>query len=314
MNQICEGSFAKVYCSYTKPDREIRAIKVIETSKDKSEKDGIKIAWLAQEIEITRRVSHPNIVTLYEIIKTGTTVNFVYEMMDCDLWEFLNELRRDSMWITERHVVFTMKSLLEVVAYLHSHDIVHRDIKPENLLIQKCNGIVKLTDFGIAKVVVGSASATPFGSRSYMAPEILSGTRKGILQMNHTEIPKVPTTKEGVKRMDLWSCGIVLYFLLIGSFPPIVGKTKEDLLPFMKKPEAWDFHVFPEVHDKKWKTVSPEGRKLVSLLLSLDPSDRPTAESALQHRFISRLDTGSVGPLQAPDNSTDKVNIKELQV
>eukprot|EP01059_Diplonema_ambulator_P025373 TRINITY_DN4240_c0_g1_i2.p1 TRINITY_DN4240_c0_g1~~TRINITY_DN4240_c0_g1_i2.p1 ORF type:complete len:305 (+),score=88.97 TRINITY_DN4240_c0_g1_i2:291-1205(+) len=274
----------------------------------------VKTAWLAQEIEITRRVSHPHIVQLYEIIKTDTTVYMVYEMMDCDLWEWLRGLRSEKMWISEVHTVFIMQSLLSVVAYLHSHDIVHRDIKPENLLFNKETMQVKLTDFGIAKVV--NNHCTPFGSSSYMAPEIVSGTIEG-LDMAADDIKKILVTKDEVKQLDLWACGVVLYFLLIGGFPPIAGRSKEYLRDLNKTAEMWRDVLFPAKFEAKWAKVSLEGKALTFSLLSLDPWKRPTAQKALQNpffkldRFFDQFEGHFDTTPQAAPN--DVIDLQELQ-
>eukprot|EP01064_Diplonema_japonicum_P004268 TRINITY_DN1278_c1_g1_i1.p1 TRINITY_DN1278_c1_g1~~TRINITY_DN1278_c1_g1_i1.p1 ORF type:complete len:368 (+),score=87.28 TRINITY_DN1278_c1_g1_i1:58-1161(+) len=301
--QVCEGSFAKVYEAWTKDEKEeIRAIKVMHKANADT---GIKTAWLAQEIEITRRVNHPNIVHLYEIIKTEKSVYYVYEMMDCDLWEFLRGLRKDNMWIHKQHVISIMKSLLEVVAYLHSHDIVHRDIKPENLLIDRATYNVKLTDFGIAKVI--NNQCTPFGSSSYMAPEIVSGTIAG-LDMAADDIQKILMTKESVKQLDLWACGVVFYFLLIGGFPPIIGRPKEVLRPWTRDPELWKKVIFPPKFEDKWASVSAEGKNLVLSLLSVDAWKRPTAADSLNHPFMSegRSSDATLVP-------NDVIDLQELQ-
>ena len=174
---------------------------------------------------------------------------------------------------------------MDVIQYLHKHDIVHRDIKPENLLLDEC-GNVRVTDFGIAKVI--SNKCTPFGSRSYMAPEIVSGIRQGC-DMTADEVEKVLMTKESVKGLDVWSCGIVLYFLLVGKFPPIIGMAKEVLQQYNQSPETWKQTIFPKKREMKWGLIPEDVRSLILAMLSLDPLKRPSASQTLAHPFFASV-------------------------
>eukprot|EP01062_Namystynia_karyoxenos_P068059 TRINITY_DN622_c0_g1_i2.p2 TRINITY_DN622_c0_g1~~TRINITY_DN622_c0_g1_i2.p2 ORF type:complete len:375 (+),score=162.83 TRINITY_DN622_c0_g1_i2:87-1127(+) len=282
---LCAGSFAKVFDAIDKKTGEPRAIKQTELSTVNTEK---KKAWLAAELEITRRVNHPNIVQLYEVVECKNHIYMVFEKMDTDLFEWMRSLRKAGRWLSERDVAMYSQSLLSAVAYLHSHDIVHRDIKPENLLVGSQGAVIKLTDFGIAKVAANEC--TPFGSRSYMAPEIISGVMSGV---DPSQTPMLIMTKEEVKFLDMWSCGTVIYFMLSASLPPIKGKSKEQLQGLAQDPRAWDEVLFPE---RKWKGISQPAKELVGGLLSFDSKRRLTAEKALQCAFI----TSQAGVSQEP--------------
>ena len=292
---MTEGNFAKVYRGYTKtPDRQLRAVKTVVIEKDLTEgKDRIQIAWLAQEVEITRRVVHPNIVTLYEVVRTDSTINLIYEMMDCDLWELIRR-NQDAgrMFFCEQECGYFIKQLLEAVDYLHSHHIVHRDIKPENILVETATNKLKLTDFGIAKLA-NSDVCTPYGTCSYMAPEIISGvtTSKEILKMANTEILKIQVRSE-VKQIDIWSCGLLFFLLLVGKRPCVAGRTKEALLHVSQVGRQhghdWSSVVFPQKDKHLWEGVAADAKELVVSLLQLDPALRPTSKVSLSHPFLSR--------------------------
>eukprot|EP01060_Flectonema_neradi_P033216 TRINITY_DN5505_c0_g1_i1.p1 TRINITY_DN5505_c0_g1~~TRINITY_DN5505_c0_g1_i1.p1 ORF type:complete len:386 (+),score=80.13 TRINITY_DN5505_c0_g1_i1:43-1200(+) len=303
-SEMLEGQFAKVFKGYTKEDKQLRAIKTVIIEKDQTEgKDRIQIAWLAHEVEISRRVVHPNIVTLYEVVRTETTINLIYEMMDCDLWACICHKKTNGTQFTEQECGYFIKQLLEAVAYLHSHSIVHRDIKPENILVNNATNTLKLTDFGIAKVA-NSDVCTPFGSSSYMAPEIVSGvckTASEILKMAHTEIVKV---RSEAKLIDIWACGLILYLLLVGSFPAVAGRSKEKLEQFSKLGE-WSEIVFAKCAKNKLQ-LADDAKELVVSLLQLDPSARPSASQSLQHPFILRCGT-SCSP------STNDEQVEEVQ-
>eukprot|EP01065_Artemidia_motanka_P025677 TRINITY_DN30658_c0_g1_i1.p1 TRINITY_DN30658_c0_g1~~TRINITY_DN30658_c0_g1_i1.p1 ORF type:complete len:345 (+),score=101.89 TRINITY_DN30658_c0_g1_i1:67-1101(+) len=282
---LCAGSFAKVLDAQDKKTGEPRAIKQTELASVNTEK---KKAWLAAELEITRRVNHPNIVNLFEVVECKNHIYMVFEKMDTDLFEWMRSLRKAGRWLSERDVAFYSQSLLSAVAYLHSHDIVHRDIKPENLLVGNQGRVIKLTDFGIAKVAANEC--TPFGSRSYMAPEIISGVMSGV---DPSQTPMLIMTKEEVKFLDMWSCGTVIYFMLSASLPPIKGKSKEQLQGIAQDPQAWNEVLFPE---RKWRAISQPAKELVGGLLSFDSKRRLTAEKAMKAPFI----TSQAGVSQEP--------------
>ena len=208
-----------------------------------------------------------------------------------------------------------MRCLLEVVAYLHSHNIVHRDIKPENLLMNIKDGEdpyeIRLTDFGIAKII--DNRCTPFGSRSYLAPEIVSGIRQGC-DMTTDEAEKVLMTRESVKGLDLWACGIVLYFLLVGDFPPIIGRSKEFLQPHYRDLKTWEETIFPERTAKRWGRIASEDRQLILSLLSLEPNQRPSALKTLQHTFFTALDKEGLGSHPATALHEPEIDLEDLQV
>lgn len=289
---LCAGSFAKVFvgtCKAGNPtgkEGEVRALKQTELATVDTDK---KKAWLAAELEITRRVNHPNIVILYEVVECSDRIFMIFEKMDTDLFEWMRTLRKAGRWLSERDVAHYASSLLSAIAYLHSHDIVHRDIKPENLLVSDQGRTIKLTDFGIAKVAANEC--TPFGSRSYMAPEIISGVMSGV---DPGQTPMVIMTKDEVKFLDMWSCGTVIYFMLSASLPPIKGKSKEQLQGLAADPQAYNATLFPE---KRWKSISQQAQELCAGLLTFNSKHRLTADKSLRTAFLSGTEA-SQEPIQ----------------
>src|SRR5258708_40021295 len=128
-----------------------------------------------REAESAGRLSHPNIVTIFD---TGEDQDMCYIAM-----ELLDG--RDLKDWTPRDKLLPMRDVLELVAkvadaldYAHEQGIVHRDIKPANIMLLK-NGIIKVTDFGIARITTSSrtATGTVMGTSSYMSPEQLAGKK-----------------------------------------------------------------------------------------------------------------------------------------
>jgi calcium-dependent protein kinase len=168
----------------------------------------------ASEVQILKKLDHPNIIKLYEVYETEKTIYLVTEV--CDGGE-LFYLIVEKKFLSEAQAANIMRQIFSAIAYLHEHNICHRDIKPENILLKEKNNIksIKLIDFGIAKVFKDKEyEHQPKGTTMYLAPEIING-------------------KYG-KEVDNWACGVILYILLCGR-PPFYGKKIQSTLSSIKK-------------------------------------------------------------------------------
>jgi len=134
------------------------------------------------------------------------------------------------------------------VEYCHRHKIVHRDLKPENLLLDE-NLHVKIADFGLSNIMTdGNFLKTSCGSPNYAAPEVISG--------------KLYAGPE----VDVWSCGVILYVLLVGRLP-----FDDEYIPALfKKIAQGNYHV-PHY-------LSPGANRLISKMLQVSPVKRITVE------------------------------------
>lgn len=112
---------------------------------------------------------------------------------------------------TEKEAAETIRPIIDAIRYCHELDIIHRDLKPENLLYDSSseNATIKISDFGLARFVMGELATTACGTPSYVAPEMLSGKAYG-------------------KEVDYWSIGIILYIMLCG-FPPFYSDSNKEL-------------------------------------------------------------------------------------
>eukprot|EP01061_Rhynchopus_euleeides_P044848 TRINITY_DN7900_c0_g1_i1.p2 TRINITY_DN7900_c0_g1~~TRINITY_DN7900_c0_g1_i1.p2 ORF type:complete len:294 (+),score=140.46 TRINITY_DN7900_c0_g1_i1:323-1204(+) len=156
---------------------------------------------------------------------------------------------------------FVFRRLLQGLAELHDSGVAHRDIKPENILVDFQENVVKLSDFGLARVhsvqeVDGDTetiSCQAVGTKNYAAPEILS------------DLPGYNAYKA-----DMYSLGVTMHVAMLGSFPPEEG-----------------FVHSTERHE----TLSEVASSLLSQLLHKDPRKRPTPQDALFHTFFEEADS-----------------------
>jgi len=190
-----EGSYAKVKCAFWNEINRRVAIKII--NKKKAPKD-FQTRFLPRELDIMKRVKHPNIIELFEILPLNGKVYLIMEMAGHgDLLEYI-KLRGA---IPEEKAKGMYMQLAFAISYLHHKDIVHRDLKCENVLLDVKNQI-KVSDFGFARRMEGDELSSTFcGSAAYAAPEILQG---------------IPYTG---KCYDVWSLGVILYIMVGGSMP-----------------------------------------------------------------------------------------------
>ncbi|KAF8652720.1 hypothetical protein AX16_004220 [Volvariella volvacea WC 439] len=182
-----------------------------------------------------------------------------------------------------------MYQLLRSLAYIHSVGICHRDIKPQNLLLNPSTGVLKLCDFGSAKILVaGEPNVSYICSRYYRAPELIFGAT------NYTT------------NIDIWSTGCVMAELMLGQplFPgesgidqlveiiKVLGTPSREQIKTMN-PNYME-HKFPQIKPHPFSKVfrprtAPEAIDLVSKLLEYTPSARLSAIEAMIHPFFDEL-------------------------
>jgi serine/threonine-protein kinase len=163
----------------------------------------------AREAEASARLSHPNIVTIYE---AGKDHDLAYIAMDYVEGESLESFTDDEALLPVREVLEIGAQVAEALDYAHENQIVHRDVKPSNIIYVRDSGTVKVTDFGIAHLTNDSQTRTGavLGTPSYMSPEQAAGQRV-----------------DG--RTDLFSLGVTIYQLLTGRLP-FVGDSLANLI------------------------------------------------------------------------------------
>ena len=196
LSTIGRGTFSKVKLGLHMPTKQKVAIKILDKEKINDEAD---IERIRREIHILSILRHPNIVQLYETITRDNNIYIIMEYIEGkDLFQYIYYMQH----LTEYKSSQLFRQLISCLEYIHKLGIVHRDIKPENILLNKNKKILKLVDFGLSNTYEkDELIKTACGSPCYAAPEMISGK-----------------DYEGFYS-DLWSCGVVLYCMLVGKLP-----------------------------------------------------------------------------------------------
>jgi len=197
---IGRGGMGAVYRAQQKSlDRPV-ALKILPTG---TGRDRAFAERFVREARALARLSHPNIVAVYDFGQAGEFCYFIMEFVDgVNLRQMLHAHR-----LSPRESMSVVPQICEALQYAHDQGIVHRDIKPENILVDK-QGRVKIADFGLAKLLGRdphaerlTRTAEIMGTPQYMAPEQLEKP----LDVDH--------------RADIYSLGVVFYEMLTGELP-----------------------------------------------------------------------------------------------
>jgi serine/threonine-protein kinase len=198
--ELGKGAMGVVYLG---KDPKIGRVVAIKTMALSQEFEADELAEVKErffrEAETAGRLSHPNIVTIYD---AGEEHDLCYIAMELLKGGDLVPFSKPGRLLPQEKAVDVVARAAEALGYAHKHGVVHRDVKPANLMYHAESDTLKVTDFGIARLTDSSKTKTGMvlGTPSYMSPEQLAGKRI-----------------EG--RSDLFSLGVTLYQLLSGRLP-----------------------------------------------------------------------------------------------
>ena len=198
IGELGQGAMGVVYKARDPLIDRVVAIKTINLSLAQEEKEEYEGRFY-QEAKAAGRLSHPNIVTIYDVGKSGDVAYIAMEFLE---GRELRDILNDEQMIPVREVLDITAQVAMGLAYAHEHDIVHRDVKPSNIMVAQ-EGHVKITDFGIARMASSSVhtqTGMVLGSPKYMSPEQVMGRAID-------------------RRSDIFSLGIMLYEMLTGHSP-----------------------------------------------------------------------------------------------
>jgi calcium-dependent protein kinase len=232
------------------------------------------------ECAIHTDLDHPNIVRLYETFEDKQQVYLSMEL--CTGGELFDAII-DLGHFNEGVAAIVMKQIVGALFYMHSSGVVHRDLKPENFLLKEKGApldknSIKVIDFGMAKRFDHKPTTqegdrpvfkTKAGTAFYVAPEVLSGKYS--------------------EKCDVWSCGTILYTILVG-FPPFAGESDEDILKEVRR-GVIAFNL------KEWESVSKDAKELIRRMCKMDPKQRLSAEQVLNSSWIYSHSHSTAGSL-----------------
>ena len=243
--KIGKGGFSTCYKLYNVQDKKIYAAK--EIIKNKSSYDRIK-----NEIDIYEYLKHDNIVNQKEHFTCNDTQYLIFEFCENrDLSHLIAKRKK----LKEIEVQYYITQLIQALIHLHDRNIVHRDLKLGNIFLTGKMEL-KLGDFGLAKKLSfrDEKISEMVGTPAYMAPEILENKGYSL-------------------EVDIWSLGVIMYYLIIGKLP-FNKKNQEDIKSVS--------YTFP-----KKAIISRAAKNLIEQILVKDPKERPSLKQILRHDFFT---------------------------
>ncbi|XP_042193683.1 calcium/calmodulin-dependent protein kinase kinase 2 isoform X5 [Callorhinchus milii] len=239
-----------------------------------------------QEIAILKKLDHPNIVNLVEVLDDPSEdhLYMVFELMKQGP---VMEVPTDKP-LTEEQARFYFQGLIMGIEFLHYQKIIHRDIKPSNLLVGE-DGQIKIADFGVSNQFEGTDAllTSSVGTPAFMAPETISESRKNF---------------HG-KALDVWAMGVTLYCFVVGRCPfmddqilSLHNKIKNQLVEY---PE----HTRP--------VLSEELKDLILKMLDKNPETRITVPQIKLHPWVTKH---GVEPLPTEDENCTLIEVTEEEV
>ena len=259
--KLGNGTFGIVYEAKNILFNNIVAMKVIRKN------ENMNNLLIKNEIDILKKLSHPNIVRIYEFYESKNNFYLINEYCDCgELYNYINKST-----LNEHQLAIIFYQVFSGLCYLHENNILHRDLKPENILISKKEVDIEtgeeyfwiqIIDFGTAKIFENDKNEQSIvGSAYYIAPEVLN--------------------KDYNEKCDTWSVGVILYMFLTGR-APFDGRTNEEIINSIKT-KSYD------ENNEKLLARSPEVRDLIKGLLEKDTTKRLSAKEALNHEWLKKF-------------------------
>lgn len=200
LEPIGQGTTGRVYLARDPSINRLVAVKLIDLTLERDEAEAADaMDRFRREAETTGRLNHPNIVTVYDM---GEAEGRAYIAMEYLKGDLLSRFTAPETLLPPQLVLELGALTADALEYAHSQNVIHRDIKPGNIMYDSVSGDLKITDFGIARLIDVNRTRTGvvLGTPSFMAPEqIEGGNVKG-----HT---------------DLFALGVSLYELLTGRLP-----------------------------------------------------------------------------------------------
>ena len=256
---IGKGKFGVVNLGIHKKTQQKVAVKIINKDSIKSieDKELVRI-----EIGILKLCHHPNIVHLLDHLETLDYIFIITEYIEGGTLG--HYLKKNKFNFTEQQAANMIYQIASGIKYLHTYGIVHRDLKPDNIMITQPNdlGALKIMDFGLSKIVSSQEKMVDgYGTLSYVAPEVLL---------------RAPYNK----KVDIWSLGIILFYILCGHLP-FKGNREVIIAEKIVNDDL-------EFDQDEWEDRSRKAKELIKSCLKKEPEERISINEFLNHSWIKK--------------------------
>lgn len=304
IENIGSGAYGSVFKAFDQQSNRIIALKSIRPFDPKI---GLSPSFY-RELTVLQTFQHENIVKYYGVSRTPNDVSIMLEYCESDLQKQLSVQPR----LQPSQVKNLMFQLLNGLNVLHEAGFAHRDLKPANILI-KSGRTLKITDFGLSRQLNSNQLSSKVASLAYRAPELILGS------------------KDYTTAIDIWSAGIIFYELATGEkFPSactdlsqldkifrVTGTpspspdddSQTDGDYFCQLPNwrlASMLHIYPRTLEQLLRDKLPPelagAFSIITSMLSLNPSNRPSASELLRNSFFSNMEEAQ--PLALPEIQT----------
>ncbi len=291
--KVGKGSIGMVYKAEDTWLKRIVALKMLTNKLFENQEE---LARLKTEAMATAQLSHPNIVTIYDIGELPEGNFFAMEFIE---GENLSSIIRRLKWLDFSHVIYIATQLARALDYSHQKGVIHRDIKPQNIMVTN-DGEIKIVDFGIAVVkdhYRKDESDLIIGTPSYVSPEQIKGEKT-----DH--------------RADIYSTGVTLFHMVAGILPfsgeNIYKKHLSSPIPSIKKirsntPDKLIKIINKCMEKSRQKRYQGAGELLQDLkVLGITLEQETAIKREIKFIFNPGLDKN---PDQKPFTDTDDTNI-----
>jgi len=254
------GSFGQVREAKVKDSGEVRAVKMIEPDKGACD-EWSNHAIFVREVALLQQIQHENIIRYYDFYED---IHFLYVVMELckggEVFTKIVELKRFS----EKDAARIGQQMLKSLDYIHKMCFAHRDIKAENFMLSDISiqSNIKMIDFGMATKFKPNQMLTELcGSPHYLSPEMIGQ------KYNHMA--------------DVWAFGVLMYLIMYGYYPYDAKHPRDIMVKIVTEPIKW----------KSKTKLSKEAIDFLTKLLEHDIKKRLTADQALDHPWIKKVNT-----------------------
>uniref|UniRef100_A0A4W5PEE2 cyclin-dependent kinase n=1 Tax=Hucho hucho TaxID=62062 RepID=A0A4W5PEE2_9TELE len=281
---ISYGTYATVFKGRSKLTDNLVALKEIRLEHE----EGAPCTAI-REVSLLKDLKHANIVTLHDIIHTDKSLTLVFEYLDKDLKQYMDDCGNI---LSMQNVKIFLFQILRGLAYCHKRKVLHRDLKPQNLLIND-RGELKLADFGLAraKSVPTKTYSNEVVTLWYRPPDVLLGS------------------SEYSTQIDMWGVGCIFYEMAAGRplFPGstvedelhlifrLLGTPTEDSWPGISSMDEFKSYKFPKYKTQALINHAPrldtDGIDLLLSFLKYESKKRMSADESMRQPYFMSLGT-----------------------